>query len=146
MARTPEAKIKAELLVFSESSGLDIATAAKKINVKVEKLQAWELGESRPSIAQLRKARKRTSGPWRSSSCQSRRVISIRSATFASFQTRREAAGRQSFVLRFAELQDVAAELYRTLGEEIPKAQHGEPPSDPEQFGEQAESFSASMS
>lgn len=50
-----EAAVKPELLVWArESAGLLIADAAHKAQVKVELLLAWEAGERRPTIHQLR--------------------------------------------------------------------------------------------
>jgi transcriptional regulator with XRE-family HTH domain len=37
-----------------ESAGFDLETAAKKIQVKAERLESWEAGDSRPTIKQLR--------------------------------------------------------------------------------------------
>jgi Zn-dependent peptidase ImmA (M78 family)/transcriptional regulator with XRE-family HTH domain len=55
MARTVEARVRAELLVWArESAGLTVDEAAKKAHVKPERLQDWEDGLTRPSIAQLR--------------------------------------------------------------------------------------------
>lgn len=55
MARTVEARIRPELLVWArESAGLTTEDAAKKAHVKPERLQDWENGISRPTIAQLR--------------------------------------------------------------------------------------------
>ncbi len=51
-----EALVKPELLVWArESAGLSVEIAAKKAQVKPEQLEAWEQGELRPSIPQLRK-------------------------------------------------------------------------------------------
>lgn len=45
-----------ELLIWArESGGFTVNEAAKKANVKPEKLSGWESGESRPTINQLRK-------------------------------------------------------------------------------------------
>lgn len=50
-----EAAIKPELLVWArESAGLSVEEAAQKAQVKVEQLLAWEAGERRPTIQQLR--------------------------------------------------------------------------------------------
>lgn len=55
--KSPPALIKPELLAWARrTSGLSIEAAAKKIDVKPARLTAWEAGEERPSIAQLRKA------------------------------------------------------------------------------------------
>lgn len=57
MARTPEAIIEPDLLVWARRSiGLDIETAAKRLRVSSERLQSWETGGARPTIAQLRNA------------------------------------------------------------------------------------------
>lgn len=51
-----EAMVKPELLVWArESAGLSQAVAAKKAQVKTERLASWERGENRPTINQLRK-------------------------------------------------------------------------------------------
>ena len=50
-----EAAVKPELLVWArESAGFDLEEAARKIQVKPERLASWEAGERRPSINQLR--------------------------------------------------------------------------------------------
>jgi Zn-dependent peptidase ImmA (M78 family)/transcriptional regulator with XRE-family HTH domain len=55
MARTVEARVRAELLIWArESAGLTVDEAAKKAHVKPERLQDWEDGFARPTIAQLR--------------------------------------------------------------------------------------------
>lgn len=51
-----EAVVRPELLVWArESAGFTQAEAAKKAQVKVERLTSWEVGERRPTIPQLRK-------------------------------------------------------------------------------------------
>ena len=56
MSRTPEALINATLLVWArESIGLSLDDAADRLKLPSERLAAWESGEDRPSIAQLRK-------------------------------------------------------------------------------------------
>jgi Zn-dependent peptidase ImmA (M78 family)/DNA-binding XRE family transcriptional regulator len=55
MARTAQALVKPELLVWArESAGLSPDEAAKKADVSSERLKDWETGVARPSIAQLR--------------------------------------------------------------------------------------------
>ena len=57
MARTPEALVEPSVLAWARgSAGLAVDVAAKKISVKPERIEQWESGEARPSIAQLRKA------------------------------------------------------------------------------------------
>jgi transcriptional regulator with XRE-family HTH domain len=56
MVRTPEALINPDVLLWArQSAGLSPEEAAHKVNVAVERLTEWELGHSRPTIAQLRK-------------------------------------------------------------------------------------------
>jgi len=56
MPRSIPALIKPTLLIWArESAGFEIEVAAKKAAVKVEALEEWERGDSRPSIPQLRK-------------------------------------------------------------------------------------------
>jgi Zn-dependent peptidase ImmA (M78 family)/DNA-binding XRE family transcriptional regulator len=55
MARTAQALVKPELLVWArENAGLSREEAAKKANVSSERLEEWESGIARPTIAQLR--------------------------------------------------------------------------------------------
>jgi Zn-dependent peptidase ImmA (M78 family)/DNA-binding XRE family transcriptional regulator len=141
MTRTPEAKIKPELLVWARnSSGLDLPTAAKKIGVKEERLAEWEEGESRPSIAQLRKAGEVYKRPL---------AVFFLSEAPRDFQPLTDfrrlpdaEGGSWSPELRLAVRraqfqQDVAEELYRVLGEEPPALPEVElPPGDPELSGD----------
>ena len=56
MAERIEAFVKPAMLIWArESASMDIDTAAKKANVKSERLELWERGEARPTINQLRK-------------------------------------------------------------------------------------------
>lgn len=56
MGKRVEALVKPELIVWARTSaGLSVEEAAKKIQVKPERLDAWEAGEARPTINQLRK-------------------------------------------------------------------------------------------
>jgi transcriptional regulator with XRE-family HTH domain len=56
MADRVEAIVEPELLIWARSkAGLDVETAAKKASVSHDSLGAWEKGEARPSIAQLRR-------------------------------------------------------------------------------------------
>ncbi len=59
MARTPDALIRPELLVWArESAGFSLDAAAAKLRVSEDRLRSWEMGEARPTIAQLRMAAK----------------------------------------------------------------------------------------
>src|SRR4030042_4366060 len=56
MARSIEALVEPRLLGWGRrSAGLDIESAARKVQVKRECLERWERGESRPTLTQLRK-------------------------------------------------------------------------------------------
>jgi len=56
MSRTPEALVRPELIAWARRSiGFDPGEVAKKVGVPLERILAWESGESRPSVAQLRK-------------------------------------------------------------------------------------------
>ncbi|MDQ7827014.1 MAG: XRE family transcriptional regulator [Candidatus Eremiobacteraeota bacterium] len=56
MAGSIKAMVEAEMLIWArKNSGLDIDMAAKKAQVKPEKLTEWENGNVRPTIKQLRK-------------------------------------------------------------------------------------------
>ena len=55
MTNRIEALVKSELLIWArENIGYSVNEAARKINVKPEKLEQWEKGISRPTIIQLR--------------------------------------------------------------------------------------------
>lgn len=56
MPRSPEALIEPSLLIWArKSAGFSTKDVAKKLNVKLEKVEAWESGKARPSVAQLRR-------------------------------------------------------------------------------------------
>lgn len=56
MSRSIPALIKPALLTWArERAGLPLADAAAKVDIELERLQQWEQGTDRPSIAQLRK-------------------------------------------------------------------------------------------
>ncbi len=56
MTRTAEAIPNKDMLVWARKrSAMPLDIAAKKIQIQPEKLMAWESGEQRPTIAQLRK-------------------------------------------------------------------------------------------
>ncbi|HTY54183.1 MAG TPA: XRE family transcriptional regulator [Candidatus Binataceae bacterium] len=56
MARSVEAIVNPELLVWARTSGgYDVAQAAKKLRVTPERLEGWEQGRQRPTVAQLRR-------------------------------------------------------------------------------------------
>lgn len=56
MARTPDAIVQPALLSWARTSiGLSVEDAARKVSVSRERLSAWESGDARPTVAQLRK-------------------------------------------------------------------------------------------
>lgn len=56
MAKSMKVDVNPDVLVWArKNSSLDIDIAASKIKVKIEQLLAWESGDDKPSIAQLRK-------------------------------------------------------------------------------------------
>lgn len=56
MAKRIKAIVKPELLVWARNNaGYHVEEVARKLKLKVERLQSWERGEARPSISQLRK-------------------------------------------------------------------------------------------
>ncbi len=56
MSRTPEALVRPELIAWARRSiGFEPGEVAKKVGVPLERILEWECGESRPSVAQLRK-------------------------------------------------------------------------------------------
>lgn len=55
MARSADALVEPTLLVWArESAGVDVEAAAKRVGVTAERVDAWEAGESRPTVVQLR--------------------------------------------------------------------------------------------
>jgi Zn-dependent peptidase ImmA (M78 family)/transcriptional regulator with XRE-family HTH domain len=55
MARTPDALINPELLVWARrAAGFEAEAAAERLRVAPERLRAWEAGEAPPTVAQLR--------------------------------------------------------------------------------------------
>lgn len=125
MSRTPEALIDATLLVWArESIGLSLDDAAAMLKLPSERLAAWETGESRPSIAQLRKLAGIYKRPL---------AVFFLPEPPRGFQALRDfrrlptrAAGQWSpdlhAAIRRAHFQrDASLELYRLLGEEPQK-------------------------
>lgn len=125
MSRTPEALINATLLVWArESIGLSLDDAADRLKLPSERLAAWESGEDRPSIAQLRKLAGIYKRPL---------AVFFLPEPPQGFQALRDfrrlptrAAGQWSpdlhAAIRRAHFQrDASLELYRLLGEEPPK-------------------------
>lgn len=56
MPRSPEALIKPEMLVWArKAANIDLGLVAKKMGTKETRLVAWERGEERPTVKQLRK-------------------------------------------------------------------------------------------
>lgn len=56
MARTPKVPANKELLTWArEIAGYDLDDAARRLQVKTDRLQAWEQGEDQPTVVQLRK-------------------------------------------------------------------------------------------
>lgn len=55
MSRSVEAIVEPRLLIWArDSAGLDVATAASKVQARPDLLESWERGEARPTIRQLR--------------------------------------------------------------------------------------------
>lgn len=56
MASRIEARANRDLLVWArETAGFPVGVAAERLKVPVDRLEAWERGEARPSLPQLRK-------------------------------------------------------------------------------------------
>lgn len=56
MAKRVEALVKPELLIWArKDAALGVEKAAKKVQVRRERLESWEAGERRPTVKQLRK-------------------------------------------------------------------------------------------
>lgn len=82
MARTPDALIKPDLLVWArQSAGFSLDAAAVKLRIPEERLRSWEAGETRPTIAQLRMAANVYKRPLAISICRSRHSTFSRSET-----------------------------------------------------------------
>ena len=56
MASRIEARANPELLVWArETAGFSVGVAAERLKIPADRLEAWEQGEARPSVPQLRK-------------------------------------------------------------------------------------------
>jgi len=56
MSKRIEAIVKPDLLIWArESAGFTKEDAANKLRIKLQRLEDWEAGASRPTIKQLRK-------------------------------------------------------------------------------------------
>ena len=56
MASRIEARANPELLVWArETAGFSAGVAADRLKIPADRLEAWEKGQFRPSLAQLRK-------------------------------------------------------------------------------------------
>lgn len=56
MASRIEARVNPALLIWArETAGFSAGAAADRLKVPVDRLEAWELGDARPSLPQLRK-------------------------------------------------------------------------------------------
>lgn len=124
MAVRVRAIIKPELLVWArENAGLSLEEAAKKGQVKSERLKEWEAGLAQPTVKQLRKMAKVYHRPL---------AVFYLSDPPKKFQAmhdfRRfpgEIAGRESFELRFEirrarYRREVAVDLLKDLGLTVP--------------------------
>ncbi len=124
MPRSVQALVRPELLAWGrEDAGYTLEQAAKKVPVPPERLAAWEKGEGRPTIVQLRKLAKAYRRPL---------AVFFLSQPPKKFQAmhdfRRlpgEVAGHESPNLRFAitrvlHRRQIALELFELLGVEPP--------------------------
>ncbi len=124
MTERVEAAAKPALLVWArEDAGFKHAEVAKKLGVKLERLEAWERGEKRPTIAQLRKLGKLYRRPIAVF------YLDVPPTTFRPMHDYRrlpgEVAGNESPTLhlqvrRAYERREIALDLYGSLGEPLP--------------------------
>ena len=124
MAKRIEAIVKPAMLVWArESARMDIETAARKVPVSPDRLDLWERGEARPTINQLRKLGNAYKRPI---------AVFYLPEPPSKFQAmddfRRLPEGvmlQESFALVFEirnarNRRDLAIELVRAIGEELP--------------------------
>ncbi|MBT9132403.1 MAG: hypothetical protein DDT33_00919 [Firmicutes bacterium] len=65
MSRSADALVKPELLIWARKAAhIPPEYAAKSLDIPVEKLRAWESGESRPTVRQLRKMARKYRQPF----------------------------------------------------------------------------------
>jgi Zn-dependent peptidase ImmA (M78 family) len=122
--KSPPALIKPELLVWArKSTGLSVEAAANKLKVKAERVEQWEAGTKRLSIAQLRKAAVLYRRPL---------AVFFLPEPPKDFQTPRDfrrvtgeappPSRNLGYELRFAaERREIALELAGSIGEETPR-------------------------
>jgi len=146
MSRTAEARIRPELLIWArDSAGLTIEEAAKKAHIKPDRLQEWEDGLSRPTIAQLRllgRAYRRPLAVF---------YLSKPPTTFMPIRDFRRMSGeiarRTSFELtlelrRAHDRREIALELVDDLGSELPRfIATISPKDDPERAASQLRTY-----
>lgn len=125
MARSVEALVRPALLLWArKSAGLSVVQAAKKVQVKAERLESWERGERRPTVKQLRKLANTYKRPL---------AVFYLSEPPKDFQAIRdfrslpgeiagvESPGLKLEIRRAQERREIALELYEGLEDELPK-------------------------
>lgn len=134
MSRSIPALVKPALLIWArERAGLRLEHAAPKLGIEVERLQQWEQGADRPSIAQLRKIGELYKRPL---------AVFFLPAPPQGFDPQREfrrlpgvTPQTESPALRLALRitlfrREAARELYERLGEPIPECQASAHPNE----------------
>ena len=125
MSERVEALVERELLIWARKSAhLTVQEAAKKVDVKEERLQSWEASETRPTIRQLRelgKAYKRPIAVF---------YLPEPPKDFATLRDFRRFADTEAGILspklqfetrRVQERREIALELYQDLDYEVPQ-------------------------
>lgn len=146
MAAKVKALVKPELLVWArESAGLTVDQAAKGITKDPQKLAAWERGDDRPSVSQLRRLATKYKRPLAVF------YLSEPPIDFEPLRDFRRLPGEIAGVLspalraeiRFArERRDLGLELYDELGQQPPRFElRSTMARDPEELGEQIRTY-----
>jgi len=124
MARSVPALVEPEVLAWARKSrGFTVEQAAKKLQLKQEAVEEWESGERKPTVAQLRKAAK-----------VYRRPLSVfylpePPRDFDALRDFRQLPGEflgagpglLAAIRRAYEIRNVALDLAKTLGDEVPE-------------------------
>jgi Zn-dependent peptidase ImmA (M78 family) len=147
MVRTNEAFVTPEVLVWARVvAHVDLEVAAKRATVSVAKLEAWERGESNPTLRQARLLAAAYRQPFAAFFLPTppafNRHIPKDYRRLAGTQQQELSSAVQQDVIRSWELRDIALELLAERGEALPEfAISGSLNEDPEVVGDNLRAY-----